>query len=126
MQNKIKVVVAEDIERLAIQMTSIIATNERVEKVHYALDGEDAIQEIMNLDADLVFTDMQMPKRTGLEVIEAILAYPCVRKKPKFVLVTADRDSSLVCKAEELGFDIEYKPINFDKIHEYINNFESI
>ena len=43
MDNKIKVVVAEDIEILAIKMSSIIATNEKVEKVHYALNGEDAI-----------------------------------------------------------------------------------
>ena len=80
----------------------------------------------MNLNADLVFTDMQMPKRTGLEVIEAILGYPCVRKKPKFVLVTADRDSYLINKSWELGFDIEYKPISAERIHEYINGFEPV
>lgn len=45
MEDKIKVIVAEDIKMLAIKMSSIIATNERVEKVHYVLNGEEAIKE---------------------------------------------------------------------------------
>lgn len=126
MQNKIKVVVADDIESIAMNIRSIVASNERVEKVNYALDGEQEIQEIINLEADLVFTDMQMPKKTGIDVIEEIMSYPGLKKKPKFVLVTGDRDSSLIIKSRELGFDIEYKPIEPDRIHEHINNFEPV
>lgn len=126
METKIKVVVADDMKVIADNMQSIIAGNERVEKVWKAYDGEEEIMQIMRLEPDLVFTDMQMPKRTGIEVIEAIRDYPCVRKMPKFVLVTGDRDSSLVVKARELGFDIEYKPISYKRINEIINDFEPI
>lgn len=124
MENKLKIVVADDMKSIADNMQSIIAGNERVEKVWVAYDGEEEIIRIMNLEPDLVFTDMQMPKRTGIDVIEAIRCYPSVRKKPKFVLVTADRDSSIVIKARELGFDIEYKPISAQRINEIINDFE--
>ena len=65
-----------------------------------------------------------MPKKTGLEVIEEIQGNLSIMKKPKFILVTADRDSSLIVKARELGFDIVYKPISAESINEYINNFE--
>lgn len=126
MQKKIKVVVADDMKSIADNMQSIIAGNDRVEKVWTAYDGEDEIIQIMNLQPDLVFTDMQMPKRTGIDVIEAIRCYPSVRKKPKFILVTADRDSSIVIKARELGFDIEYKPISVQRINEIINDFEPV
>lgn len=126
MQEKIKVVVADNMKSIADNMQSIIAGNDRVEKVWVAYDGEDEIIQIMNLEPDLVFTDMQMPKRTGIDVIEAIRCYPSVRKKPKFILVTADRDSSIVIKARELGFDIEYKPISAQRINEIINDFEPI
>lgn len=124
MENKLKIVVADDMKSIADNMQSIIAGNERVEKVWVAYDGEEEIIRIMNLEPDLVFTDMQMPKRTGIDVIEAIKCYPSVRKKPKFVLVTADRDSNIVIKARELGFDIEYKPISAQRINEIINDFE--
>lgn len=126
MQDKIKVVVADDMKAIADNMQSIIAANDRVVKVWTAYDGEDEIIQIMNLKPDLVFTDMQMPKRTGIDVIEAIQCYPSVTKKPKFILVTGDRDASLLVKARELGFEIEYKPICAQRINEIINNFEPI
>ena len=109
---------------IAENMQSVIAKNPRVEKVLTAFDGEDEVIKIMNLKPDIVFTDMQMPKKTGLEVIEEIQGNLSIMKKPKFILVTADRDSSLIVKARELGFDIVYKPISAESINEYINNFE--
>lgn len=126
MENKIKVVVADDMKAMAENMQSIIAGNQRIEKVWTAFDGEEAIIQIMKLEPDLVFIDYRMPKRTGIEVIEAIQSYPAVRKKPQFVLVTADRDSSLIIKARELGFSIEYKPISAERINQYINEFEPV
>lgn len=126
MKEKIKVVVADDMKTIAENMQSIIAGNSRIEKVWTAFDGEEAIIQIMRLEPDLVFIDNQMPKRTGIEVIEAIQSYPAVRIKPKFVLVTGDRDSSLIVKARDIGFNIEYKPISAEKINQYINEFEPV
>ena len=117
---------ADDIEILAKNMSSIISENERVENVKYVLNGEDEIKQILSFQPDIVFTDMQMPKKTGLEVIEEVMTNTSIEKKPQFILVTADRDSSLVIKSRELGFYIEYKPINTSRINEYINNFTDL
>ena len=113
---------ADDIEILAKNMSSIISENERVENVKYVLNGEDEIKQILSFQPDIVFTDMQMPKKTGLEVIEEIKSNNYIEKKPQFILVTADRDSSLVIKAREISFYIEYKSISAERINEYINN----
>ena len=113
---------ADDIEILAKNMSSIISENERVENVKYVLNGEDEIKQILSFQPDIVFTDMQMPKKTGLEVIEKIKSNNYIEKKPQFILVTADRDSSLVIKAREISFYIEYKSISAERINEYINN----
>ena len=126
MDSKIKVIVADDMEIIANNMKKIIEKNPRVENVEISLDGQDEIIKIMNIEPDLVFTDMQMPKRNGLDVIEEIQSYPTVRKKPRFVLVTANRDSELVIKSRELGFFLEYKPIKEENINKYIDEFEPI
>ena len=126
MDSKIKVIVADDMEIIANNMKKIIEKNPRVENVEISLDGQDEIIKIMNIEPDIVFTDMQMPKRNGLDVIEEIQSYPTVRKKPRFVLVTANRDSELVIKSRELGFFLEYKPIKEETINKYINEFEPI
>lgn len=108
------------------QYKKIVEKNPRVEKIETASDGQEEIIKIMNFEPDLVFTDMQMPKRDGLDVIESIQSYPAVRKKPRFVLVTSDRDSRLVVKSRKLGFCIEYKPIKEETINKYIDEYEPI
>ncbi len=123
MERKIKVVVADDMEIIVRNMKSVIEENPNVEKIESVFNGEDEINAILNLKPDIVFTDMQMPKKTGLEVIEEVMTNTSIEKKPQFILVTADRDSSLVIKSRDLGFYIEYKPINASRINEYINNF---
>ena len=126
MERKIKVVVADDMEIIVRNMKSVIEENPNVEKIECVFNGEDEINAILNLKPDIVFTDMQMPKKTGLEVIEEVMTNTSIEKKPQFILVTADRDSSLVIKSRELGFYIEYKPINASRINEYINNFTDL
>ncbi len=126
MEKKIKVVIADDMEIIAKNMKSVIERNSKVEKVECVYNGEDELNAILNLKPDIVFTDMQMPKRTGLEVIEEIMTNTTIENKPQFILVTADRDSSLIIKSRELGFYIEYKPISDIRINEYIDDFEFI
>lgn len=122
----IRVVVADDMSIIVKQIKEIAEKNVRVEMIETAFDGEDAEIKIMRIDADLVFIDMQMPKKTGLEVIEDIQCYPCVEKKPKFIVVTSDSSFSLIDKSRKLGFDIVRKPIKKDMINYFIDNFQTI
>lgn len=126
MKRKIKVVIADDIEVIAKQLKSIVIESEKVEKVSIALDGEEEMTQIINLEPDIVLTDMKMPKRTGLEVIETVHCNQCVSKIPKFVLITGDRDYKLIEESRKLGFDIEYKPIDPERIKQIIDDFEII
>lgn len=123
MERKLKILVADDIEILAKNMSSTISNNERVEIVKYVLNGEDELNEIKIFQPDIVFTDMQMPKKTGLEVITEVMMDTSIEKKPEFILVTADRSSNYFIKASELNFSLEFKPISDERINEYINKF---
>lgn len=38
----------------------------------FAVDGNDAIEKINELNPDIIFLDLNMPHKTGLEVLEAI------------------------------------------------------
>ena len=122
MKKKIKVVVADDVQVIAENMKLIIDKNPNVEKTLVAFNGEEEIKKILEAEPDIVFTDFQMPNKNGIDVIDTILNNENIKKKPQFILVTADRDISIVNKAREMHFDIEYKPISENRINEYINN----
>lgn len=122
MKEKIKVVVADDVQVIAENMKLIIDKNPNIEKTLVAFNGEEEIKKILEAEPDIVFTDFQMPNKNGIDVIDTILNNKNIKKKPQFILVTADRDISIVNKAREMHFDIEYKPISENRINEYINN----
>ncbi|HYI08982.1 MAG TPA: LytTR family DNA-binding domain-containing protein [Thermoanaerobaculia bacterium] len=73
MPDKILRVVIVDDELLARQrLEDLLAKEPNVEIAAAARDGNEAVETIRRLRPDLVFLDVQMPGRTGLEVIEAI------------------------------------------------------
>ena len=68
----LRVLIADD-EPLARQrIEDLLAKEEHVAVVGFATNGEEAVAAIQHLKPDLVFLDIRMPGKTGLEVIDAI------------------------------------------------------
>jgi two-component system LytT family response regulator len=68
----LRVLIADD-ELLARQrIEDLLAKEQNVVIAGTASDGNAAVEAIRTLKPDLVFLDVQMPGRTGLEVVEAI------------------------------------------------------
>ena len=70
MPEKLRVVIADD-EPLARQRIEDLLPSS-VEVVGIASTGDEAVEKISELNPDLVFLDVQMPGRNGLQVVEAI------------------------------------------------------
>jgi two-component system LytT family response regulator len=69
---RLRVLIVDD-ELLARQrIEDLLSKQPNVEIAGFAGDGNDAVDSIRRLRPDLVFLDVQMPGRTGLEVVEAI------------------------------------------------------
>ncbi len=81
----IRALVVDD-EPLARQrIEDLLAKEADVELVGAATDGDEAVDAILTAKPDLVFLDVQMPGRSGLEVVEAVGA----AKMPVTIFVTA-------------------------------------
>jgi two-component system, OmpR family, alkaline phosphatase synthesis response regulator PhoP len=83
------------------------ATEFKLKKAGYdveiASDGEDAWQSIQNQKPDLLITDCQMPRMTGLELIGRLRSDPQTANLPIFMLTA---------KGYELTFDLLYKELH--------------
>jgi CheY-like chemotaxis protein len=65
--------------------------------LHEARDGQEALEQTLQLQPDLILLDLMMPVMTGLEVLEKIRATREVAGIPVIILTastrTADRDA---------------------------------
>ncbi len=81
----IRTLIVDDEPLARERVRSLVADQDGLEVVGEAADGDQAIQAIVGQQPDLVFLDVQMPHRTGFDVIREIGA----DNMPAVVFVTA-------------------------------------
>jgi two-component system LytT family response regulator len=94
-----------DDERLArLELRRLLGAHPEVEICGEARSGEEAIQLIPQLDADLLFLDIQMPGMTGFELLERLDDLPAV-------IFTTAYDEYAIRAFEVAALDYLMKPI---------------
>src|ERR1043165_7790611 len=103
-----------DDERLARQeLKTLLATHKEVEVIAECSDAAEAREKINELKPDIIFCDIQMPGKSGLELAEEISGAVDV------VFITAHDEHAI--KAFELNaFDYLLKPVQADRLAETI------
>ena len=72
-----------------------------------AKDGEEAVEKILSLNPDLVTLDMEMPKKTGMEVIDEVLGQTNVP-----IVVVTSHDTAQIAYEASLKGALEFYPKN--------------
>lgn len=95
-----------DDERLArLEMTRLLAEYPQIEIVGEAANANEGLEKIDELDPDIIFLDIQMPGKTGFEMLEEL------DKAPDVIFVTAYDEFAL--KAFEVNaLDYLVKPVD--------------
>lgn len=94
MSEKIRLIVADDHPVLREGLVAILGTQSDFEIVSEAKDGEELIAKARQFEPDVILTDLQMPRKDGVEAIKAIRALlPDIH----FIVFTAfDTDERIV------------------------------
>lgn len=121
--DKIKTLVADDSEILMNNLISEINKFEECEIIGTAFNGEDEYNKILSLNPDIVFTDNQMPKMNGIDVIEKVFNSD-IESKPYFAMITSDTGAELIKKSRELNFTLLHKPINNYGVDYALSNYK--
>jgi len=83
--HKLHVLIVDDELPARQRIEDLLAKDRRIEIVGSAATGDEAVEMINRLRPDLVFLDVQMPGKTGFEVVDAIGA----EHLPATIFVTA-------------------------------------
>ena len=110
-----RVLVADDsstMRKIILRSLNVVGDALAVE----AADGQEAIDKFKPGDYDLVLTDWNMPKKTGLDVITEIRA---MDHKVPIIMVTTEAEKSRVLEAVQAGVsDYLVKPFTADMLKE--------
>ena len=104
-----------DDERLARkELTTLLNSFDEIEIIGEAVDADDAFEKINSFQPDLIFLDIQMPGKTGFELLESL------DRVPKVIFTTAYDEFAL--KAFDFNaLDYLLKPIQTERLAESIN-----
>ncbi len=72
MENKKKIVIAEDHTILREGLRALISSQNNLEVIGEAGDGREAVRIVDNLEPDLLLIDLSMPKMNGIDAIKEI------------------------------------------------------
>lgn len=104
----LKVLYVEDEERVALLVTEFL--KRLFKEVYVANNGEDALELFKSSLPDIVITDIQMPKKNGLELSQSIRE---ISKTTPIIVTTAFDDSKYLWDAIKIGINYYIiKPID--------------
>ena len=93
-----------------------------ITKIIHTEDGEQAINEYKEKKPDLVFMDIVMPKKTGIEALREIRAFD---SEAKVVMAsTVGTQGNLIAAIKEGAFEFLQKPVKEEDVLKIINRME--
>ena len=104
-----------DDERLARkELTKLLDEYKEIEIIGEAVNADDGIEKIKEFQPELIFLDVQMPGKTGFEMLEEL------ETVPKVIFTTAHDEFAL--RAFDVNaLDYLLKPVQSDRLTESIN-----
>lgn len=90
-------------------------------RVHVADDGVAGIEAFQRGDVDLVITDLMLPRRSGMAVVEQIKR---IQPRVRVIMISGVDGEAHRALAELLGAD-DYlrKPVSMNRLHDVVRRF---
>ncbi len=113
MSKKIKTIIVDD-ERLARkELKKLLQNHSSIEVIDDAANAQEALEKIESQKPDLIFLDIQMPEKTGFDLLEDLTYIPEV------IFVTA-YDEYAIKAFEVNAFDYILKPVDPQRLEQAI------
>ncbi|MBR2401680.1 MAG: response regulator transcription factor [Lachnospiraceae bacterium] len=100
MNNEIKIMIADDHAIIREGIKNLLEFDGKIKVVEQASNGEECLELLKEKDVDVLLLDVNMPKKNGLEVLEAL------RNKGsniKIIILTVHNEIEYLERAMDLG-----------------------
>jgi len=118
--NELKVLICDDSILIRKKFKDVIFAL-GCEQIYEANDGQQAIEVYKEQKPDLVFMDIVMPIKTGIEALSDIMSYDL---SAKVIIVSSIGTNNKLKEAIQLGaYDFFQKPIDEGQLKKVIMNY---
>lgn len=116
MQNRCKVLIADDNQKMVDSLKELIQSQEDMIVCGEAADGKEALEMMKETEPDIVLLDMVMPKCDGFGVLEKMKNIE-LKKRPAMIVISAAGSEQITEEAIMLGADFFFmKPWDSDML----------
>jgi len=112
--NKIRTLIIDDESLARDLLRHYLSKDERIELVGECSNGFEGVLAIQELNPDLVFLDIQMPKITGFEMLELV-------PNPPVIIFSTAYDQFAIRAFEANAIDYLLKPYPFERVIVAVN-----
>lgn len=102
---RLNVAIADDNERMRALLNNILKTDNDIEVVGDARDGNEIINIIKKQEPDVVLLDLCMPGKDGINVMENVRKDSEIKKIPVFIMVSGVAKDEITVEAFSKGAD---------------------
>ncbi len=110
----IKTIIVDDEPLAVAELQSMLKNHEDIEVVAVSYDAQEALAKIQELNPQLIFLDINMPGKTGFDLLSEL------DEAPEVIFVTA-YDQFAIKAFDVNALDYILKPVNPDRLAEAIN-----
>ena len=120
----IKVMVADDNESLNSSYCKFLTKDKNIEIVGNTYDGEQTLKKYFEVRPDVLILDLDLPKMTGLEIIDKLCKDPEEKKKCNVIVVSGQSDfRNKLYNTRKVFMNLQ-KPVNEETILKLIKDYE--
>jgi len=115
----IKTILIDDEPLALLELQAMLKKHTDIQVMETAINATDAIQKINALKPDFIFLDINLPGKTGFDILEEVDEVPLV------VFVTA-YDQYAIKAFEVNALDYILKPVNTDRLNEALDKIRKL
>ena len=129
--NSIDILVVEDNDDDIVLIQEAFSEGKVINRITFVKDGEEAMAYLRKQGAyasapmpGMVLSDINMPKKNGLELLADIKADPRLRALPVIMLTVSDREEDIVRSYEQGACSYIRKPVSLTRFIDVVKQFE--
>lgn len=120
--NDMSVLIADDVEAMCKSIRSMLKILHFGKKIHFAYNGQQALEILKQESVDLIISDLKMPVMDGIEFLDRIRSDKLLRDKP-VIMITNEATSEIVAEAAESDIDAYIlKPVTVKMLDEKVRS----